>query len=169
MKVVFLDFDGVLNGLELNEPPSPLHPHLHLNPLLVGRLSRIIARTGAKVVLSTSWRTRHHHEGAPPEHMPLDQLCEALRIAGLVGEVIGVTPDLARQDTIGRTGDTLWRCPPRSKEIRAWLEGKAVESFVVLDDDRGAEIAGAFVNTSGRTGLTDADVEAAVRILGASR
>lgn len=168
MKVIFLDFDGVLNGFDTNEPASPLHPHLHLNPVLMRRLNRIVKRTGAKVVLSTSWRTRHHHPGASAEHMTLDELREALRLAGFVGEVIGVTPDLARLDTIGRTGDVLWRCPPRLKEIRAWLDAHPVSAFVVLDDDGGAELAGHFVHCSRRTGLTESDVEQAVRILGAT-
>ena len=168
MKVIFLDFDGVLNGLETNCPPSPIHPLLWLCPPLVARVNHIIARTGAVVVLSTSWRTRAHHTSASAMHMSLDELREALRLAGFVGEVIGVTPDLARLDTIGRTGDVLWRCPPRLKEIRAWLDAHPVSAFVVLDDDGGAELAGHFVHCSKRTGLTESDVEKAVRILGAT-
>lgn len=36
--IVFLDFDGTLNGLETREPPSPIHPGLFLNPVLVAEV-----------------------------------------------------------------------------------------------------------------------------------
>src|SRR5690242_11976692 len=110
MKVVFLDFDGVVNGLETSEPPSPIHPLLYLCPPLVERVNQIVERTGALVVLSTSWRTRAHHSASSATHVSLDELREALRIAGFRHDVHDVTPDLARQDTIGRADLTLWRC-----------------------------------------------------------
>ncbi len=167
--IVFLDFDGVLNGLETREPPSPIHPLLYLCPPLVERVNRIVEATGARVVLSTSWRTRAHHPGASATHLPLEDLCEALRLAGARFTVHDVTPDLAREDTIGRADLTLWRCPPRSKEIRAWVEQHRPEAFVILDDDSNAEIAGHFVHVSERTGLTDEDVEMAIKILRGDR
>jgi len=43
--------------------------------------------------------------------------------------------------------------------------GYHVESYVILDDDNDAEIPGRFVQTSAKTGLTEADASRAVRIL----
>lgn len=166
MKVVFLDFDGVLNGSGTHAPASPIHPLLFLCPPLVERVNQICERTGAVVVLSTSWRTRAHHPGSSATHLSLDELREALWIAGARFNVIGATPDLAREDTIGRADLTLWRCPPRHKEIAAWVEQHRPTAFAILDDDCNAEIAGHFVPVEPWHGVQPEDVEAAVQILG---
>lgn len=168
MKVVFLDFDGTLNGLETREPPSPIHPGLFLSPALVERVNNICERTGAVVVVSASWRTRRHVVDAPDAHLSLDELREALWLAGLRIEIVGATPDLAREDSIGREGEAvkLWRCPPRRREIAAWLEQHKPDAYVILDDDRDAEIVSHFVHCDPRRGLSSEGVEVAVRILG---
>jgi hypothetical protein len=168
VKVVFLDFDGTLNGLETREPPSPIHPGLFLNPVLVERVNRICEATGARVVLSCSWRTRRHVVGAPDAHLSLDELREALRLAGAQFEVVDKTPDLAREDSIGRDGEAvkLWRCPPRRKEIAAWIERHQPEAFVILDDDRDAAIDAHFVGCNPKFGLSNEGVVEAIRILG---
>ncbi len=167
MKVVFLDFDGVLNGLETREPPSPIHSGLFLNPVCVERVNQICQRTGAVVVLTTSWRTRRHVAGGPGGHPSVGELREALPLAGARFEVVGVTPDLAREDSIARDGETvkLWRCPPRWKEIGARLQGQWPEMFVILDDDPEAAIGAHLVHVDKRRGLSDEDAERAVRFL----
>ncbi len=164
-KVLFLDFDGVLNGLETREPPSPVHAGLFLNPVLVGRANAVCERTGAVVVLSTSWRNRIDATGCS-----LD-IATALRGVGLSVEIVGTTPDLSRKDTITRDGETieLWRAPERRHEIAAWIEQHKPDAFVILDDDRGAEIAGHFVWCDPKRGLSTEGVEMAVRILGETR
>lgn len=168
MKVVFLDFDGVLNGLETRERPSPIHKGLFLNPVLVERVNRVCEATGAQVVLSCSWRTRRHVVGAPDACLSLDELREALRIAGARFEVIDKTPDLARLDSIGRDGAAveLWRCPPRRKEIAAWIEQHKPEAFAIVDDDRDAAIEGHFVGCDPKRGLSEEGMREAIRILG---
>lgn len=165
--IVFLDFDGVLNGLETREPPSPIHARLFLNPEKVALVNDLCERAVARVVLSTSWRTRRHVVGAPDARLSLDELREALRLAGATFRVADVTPDLAREDSITRDGETvpIWRCPPRRKEIAAWIEQHRPSAFVVLDDDHDAGIDGRFVHVNRRRGLTSADVEQALKIL----
>lgn len=167
MKVVFLDFDGVLNGFETHEPPSPIHPRLFLCPPLIERVNQICERAGAVVVLSTSWRTRAHYPGASDGHLSIDQLREALRIAGARFEVIGATPDLAKEDHIGREDLTVWRCPPRRKEIAAWVDRHKPVAFAILDDDNNAEIKGHWVPVEPWHGLQQEDVDLAVKMLGA--
>ena len=57
IKVVFLDFDGVLNSKEFFK--SPRHEESEagaLDPEAIARLNRLLAATGAVVVISSSWR-----------------------------------------------------------------------------------------------------------------
>lgn len=165
MKVCFLDFDGVLNGLETREPASPIHRGLFLSPPLVERVNVLCERTGAVVVLSTSWRRRIDATGCS-----LD-IAEALRHVGARFAIVGATPDHARRDAITRDGETieLWRAPERRHEIAAWVAEHKPEAFVILDDDRGAEIAGHFVWCDPKRGLSAEGAEMAVRILGAKQ
>jgi hypothetical protein len=54
MKIIFLDIDGVLN---CKKTPNPRKFPYIVDKQLLARLRRLLARTGAKVVLSSSWRT----------------------------------------------------------------------------------------------------------------
>lgn len=164
-KVIFLDFDGVLNSDETEIEPSSIHPYLYLEPRLAKLVQQICDRTEAVIVLSTSWRTRIHAAWAGESYLSLDELREALSHVGLTAELVDVTPDLAREDYIGRAGMTIWRCPPRHKEIAAWVEQHQPKSFVILDDDINAGIENHFVHTLAVTGITQEDVDKAVEIL----
>jgi hypothetical protein len=53
MKVLFLDIDGVLN---CSKTPNPRKLPYVIDKKLLARLERLVERTGAKVVLSSSWR-----------------------------------------------------------------------------------------------------------------
>jgi hypothetical protein len=53
MKVIFLDIDGVLN---CNTTPNPRNFPYVVDKKLVVRLKKLLDRTGAKVVLTSSWR-----------------------------------------------------------------------------------------------------------------
>lgn len=145
--VLFLDIDGVLNSeawlqryLDAGQPlPRP-----PLDPLAVARLERIIRETGARIVLSTSWR------GHP-------ELPGWLRSHGCTGEVIGVTPYLG----IG----------PRGREITRWLERaqarhEPIGSVCILDDgDDMGDLRPYLVQTDPAVGLQDGDVDRAIALL----
>lgn len=123
MRVVFLDFDGVVVVLP-NE-----HGHLRTGKLVrnanraaVAQLNDLVARTGAEVVVTSTWRL----------HSPIDYLTGTLQRGGFRGRVLDVTPDLDEKDPA--TG--LWRRLERGHEVAAWLKAHpAVTHFVVLDDD----------------------------------
>jgi HAD domain in Swiss Army Knife RNA repair proteins len=53
MKVIFLDIDGVLNCKEIPNPSKFLYI---VDEKLLRRLERLLKQSGAKVVLSSSWR-----------------------------------------------------------------------------------------------------------------
>lgn len=153
MKVVFLDVDGVLNSAAYlyaaerawpEGTPFEGNQHLELDPPAVARLNRIVRESGAKVVISSSWRF-----GNTPAEMQ-----EILRRRGFEGEVVGDTP----RDGHGAV---------RGLEIQAWLDGHpGVESFVILDDDSDmAHLAPRHVRTRFSDGLLDEHVDAALAAL----
>jgi HAD domain in Swiss Army Knife RNA repair proteins len=104
MKIIFLDIDGVLN---CKATPNPRDfPYIVDKKLLI-RLKRLLNKSKAKVVLSSTWRYdpvgvfAAKHGGVP---------------------FIDVTPDMPRR--------------PRRDEILAWLKKHPeVRRFAVIDDD----------------------------------
>ncbi|CAE8733923.1 unnamed protein product [Polarella glacialis] len=104
--IVFLDVDGVLHSVEA-------HPEAFLGHQQLLLLKRILEATGARIVLSTTWRR-------DPAH--LQQVLDALDGVG-IERPIGATPD-------------LWRAG-RASEISAWLAANAslvAGQWVSLDD-----------------------------------
>ncbi len=132
MKVIFLDIDGVINVISqgYDEYGSCFHPHL------VDNLKKIIDETGAKIVISSSWRKSG-----------LKIMQEMWAFRKLPGEVIDVTPSLYLQKggSIVFWNDKLSEHPtpkiygysvPRGCEIEYWLKGQDnVASYVIIDDD----------------------------------
>ena len=141
MKIIFLDFDGVLNFSGFLEERENIHA---IDPVCVHRLNRIIDATDAQVVVSSTWRIFFNNQ----------QLREILRDAGFKGQLIDTTIDLG-----GHRGD----------EIRHWLNNHlGVTSFVILDDnDDGISdhFKDQWVETSFVTGLLKVHVEKAINIL----
>ena len=109
MKVIFLDVDGVLNSAQ-DGYSIRLRTDSHLK-----LLQRIVKKTGAKIVLSSSWRI-----GFTPASK---NLLARFREYGL--ELMDCTPELSGS------------C--RGDEIRQWLTDNAydynIENFVILDDE----------------------------------
>lgn len=77
MKIIFLDIDGVLNVYPQghDEYGAIFHPHL------VENLKLILDQTGAKIVVSSTWR-----------RSGLSIMKEMWEKRGLPGEVIDITP-----------------------------------------------------------------------------
>ena len=154
MKVIFLDIDGVLNLCYegRDEYGSLFHPHL------VDNLRKIVEETGAKIVISSTWR-----------FSGLVVMKEMWNKRELPGVVIGITPNF-----MTHYGTTLCR----GKEIDAYLEKyPEIEKYVILDDDSDMEPhqMDNFVMTSGNRdhedcvdigyGLTRICSERAIKIL----
>jgi hypothetical protein len=160
MKVLFLDVDGVLNsksyvrraGGTFNHGAKILpdmDPHmarnLHmLDPEPCGRLHRILSVTGAKVVLSSSWRY-----GTTTVEM-----AELLRLRGCTTHFVGWTPTL-----------NLYR--GRGKEIDAWLKvNPEVTQFAIVDDDSDMDPhMDRLVKTSWDTGMLDEHADRLIQML----
>lgn len=169
-RLLFLDFDGVLNhadhfvalkaaGRDKSEEP--------LDPSCVARLSRLVEESGAYVVVSSSFRIGRS----------VSDLREILVRGGFAhGErVIGKTP----QHRSGGNG-----LGGRGTEVAAWLRAlpRRNERYVAVDDhddmDEGLghgpappdgappldRVRDHLVLTASSVGLTDRDVERALRI-----
>lgn len=146
--IVFLDIDGVLNSrqwLTRERVDDPFRPYDdELDPDAIRRLNRLCHETGARIVISSTWRLGYHD-------------CESLLLGfakhRMTAPIVGMTPDLC-----GR---------PRGEEIAAWIGDNSPDSpFVILDDDSDmGELAIRLIKTSFETGLTDADVERAICLL----
>lgn len=155
--VLFLDIDGVLNR-------TAGASQINIEPALVHRLKHILKESGAKVVLSTFW---HHFD---------EYIAYILHRHGIDGGlVIGSTPGRvgsisdAPSARLSRSAFDDDEYSGRAVEIRTWLDAHpSVTRFVILDDRASAadEATQAFfVHTDAAVGLTDADVEKALRIL----
>jgi hypothetical protein len=136
MKIIFLDIDGVLNGYNkwiyfLINISKKLHiPARFMRNMLkifevkekyVKRLSKIVKRTGAKIVMSSSWRRGYWYtpyDKKFPDQKRLEDLLKKYNI-----EVIDITPSCKRRR--------------REDEINHWLNETqiSVTNFVILDDE----------------------------------
>ena len=159
MKIIFLDIDGVLN-LRMQSRDrfgSMFHPQFMEN------LKTLVDATGAKIVISSSWR-----------FSGLEIMQEMWQSRGLTGEVIDITPFTAVYEASEDSG-FLDRCE-RGCEIREWLKSNPVESYVILDDDKDMlnEQLPYFVCTRDNWnhsdheegyGLTKECIEAAIKVL----
>lgn len=151
MKVVFLDFDGVLNSVRwyqtgMKESQCALYYAKKIDPAAVGLLNQLVDRTGASVVISSTWR-----------RFADDVAVRTLRARGFMGQIIGKTPELSTF---------------RGLEIQSWLSTPPVpvESFVILDDENDmVHLEHRLVQTSFQLGgLQDVHVERAIQILSLS-
>ncbi len=153
MKVIFLDIDGVLNWIGC---PDIIQDVYFVNDEKIFLLKEIIDRTGAKVVLSSTWRFGwfDRDNGINTEKSyRFEKLEEKLADNGI--EFLSKTPVIKHAS--------------RGKVIQKWLEnwnGEKIENFVILDDGCSAEpYADRLILTSTYKGLQSEDVEKAVSLL----
>ena len=149
MKVIFLDFDGVLNCERYVKQSEQFG--VIIDPEKLKLVKKIVDATGAKIVLSTSWR----------EHWDIDTArCDKI---GLQINEIFASADIEIFDKIPEINLR------RAFQIDCWLsEHPDVTDFVVIDDEFiGADFMNdRFVKTSNYIdGLEEKDVIKAIEIL----
>ena len=129
MKIIFLDVDGVLNaGMRVREGTLGFEIQDWVLPKAVEHLNRITDATGAKLVISSTWRLGK----------TLSELKEMFARVGVTGEVISKT-ERGECSWHHRLGAKECYQGHRGAEIHDWLTqkvppGERVESFVILDD-----------------------------------
>ena len=135
MKVIFLDIDGVLNT---NSDREISNDKLKL-------LSELVSKTGADVVLSSSWRNWWNN---PKTNIP--------------GSFITNWKNQFLDNNISITLITELECP-KNISIEKFIIQHDVKRYVVLDDEP-IDIAN-LVQTNGDEGLTQSDCLKAAQFL----
>ena len=135
--MIFLDIDGVL------APIRRWDRYGDLDPAGIQVLNGIVARTGADVVVSSTWR---YGKTAA-------ELQEMLHAQGFAGRVVDTTP-------VGTSG------AGRGEEIAAWLAEHDVSGYVIIDDhvDMGGLLTH-LVQTHPAHGLQSADAPRVIATL----
>lgn len=156
MKIIFLDIDGVLNCEDGYREGLCRYVggHQSFYPPSKDLINLLIEETGAKIVISSSWRK----DG-------LDRMKEIWKAEGMSGEVIDTTPSLYLQkngsihfwnghESKHPTPKIRGYSIPRGCEIDYWLKDKGfshinwsreeqeeyisrsgIENYVIIDDD----------------------------------
>lgn len=168
MKYLFLDIDGVLNHEEwyINRVHNPHRAYKEwwencFDPACVERLNKILEETGARLVVSSSWKLDSN-------------LKYYFHILGIPID-FDITPSLTLRSV---DGNTTW--PNRGDEIDAFLKDHPCDGYVILDDDTDFtedQIKNHFVHCCcdflqaaqechpGETGLTELKMREAINIL----
>lgn len=163
MKIIFLDIDGVFNSSEYDRSERYLLEtagmsdaqimliahHTHLDPEAIKVFNELVEKSGAEVVLSSTWRARYS----------VDEMNEMLKERGATFKISAATPVL-----FGKLSGRI----PRGKEIAHYLKmlEKQPESFVILDDHNDMlHLKPNLVQTNVKYGITKQDVEEALKIL----
>ena len=120
MKAIFLDIDGVIatpTSFRANRELWREPEEYRYDRVSLAFLGQLVARTGAQVVLSSSWRA-DLDSNDPVLDAIVGNLLRQLEAFG--APVTDVTPSLPGGD--------------RSAEIGAWLEKHPCEAYAIIDD-----------------------------------
>lgn len=117
-KILFLDFDGVLNTehyqglLQYQGKPWQDEYGAFFDPKAVKQLKRIIDATDADIIVESSWK-----------YLGLDAMKELWEVRNLPGTIIDITPSL-----LGKN---------KGVEIASWLSKYAKQDirYVIIDDE----------------------------------
>jgi len=167
-KIIFLDCDGVLNSEASLMEDDALEEALLLN------LKELVEKTGAKIILSSSWRVMFN-----PLRRLMNRLDKVgLHLSGLTREGVSwkwieennLQKKVRRKDaTTNWEGRHIEFTDDRGAEILKWLSEHDTCKFVILDDDIDDIIPyfskEVVIKTNFKTGLTKENVEKAIQIL----
>lgn len=149
-KVLFLDFDGVLNTeyyqglLQYQGKPWQDEHGALFDPNAVKQLKRIIDATDADIVVESSWK-----------YLGLDAMKELWKVRNLPGKIIDITSSLVSEN--------------KGVEIASWLSKYAKQDtrYVIIDDEYvilDAQLSH-FILTNPYEGITEEQANRAIPML----
>lgn len=152
VKVIFLDVDGVINSnfyyRKVNRESERCY--MFLSRELILKLKDIVMKTGAVIVLSSSWRTSFNQDMKPRSIMA-EYLLTALE-----------------RENLSLFDKTNVYGVDRYMEIKEWLSNHPiVETFVILDDIdfHWKELEKYWIRCDPNIGISAENIEDAVNIL----
>lgn len=162
-KIIFLDIDGVLNTKEwhsrMTKDTSKDEYGYAFDPVTVKNLAHIIDKTGADIVISSSWK-----------FYGVAKLRKMWEIRNLPGTILDITPNTISDEMLLNANleeFQLGVC--RGNEIKEWLSRHKheVSNYVIIDDfdDMLPEQEDHAVLTDSLIGITGSDAEKAIMIL----
>ena len=152
--LIFADIDGVLNNANFGNGDVIWNEHGFMDRGLITNFNTLIKQTGAKVVLSSTWRLG----------LDIPKAQAMFESFGVECEVVGITPQLG-EGTV------------RGNEIHKWIEEHSKRMFnvdptsfkqyIILDDDSDMLLwqEPHYINIGAHVGLTENQVWAARRKL----
>lgn len=157
MKIIFLDFDGVITTKK---------SRYKLDKDKLNLLGYILKETGAKIVISSSWRKYNLEE----TKKYLSEISNFVPFPfPFIDDIIGVTPRMNVYI------NDKYESVPRGMEIDYWLrkyESKfgLVDNFVIVDDEWDMLLyqKEVFVHTNSNTGLNKRQADRIIKILNKS-
>ena len=145
MKVIFLDFDGVIT----------IPPKWYLKANKIKYIKRIVDETDAKIVVSSSWRMDTVEETRKSMIYKEKRCPRNKMLYWLIDNIYDVTPWVGLGN--GRGG-----------EIQKWLnDHPEVDNYVILDDDHDMWDSQMyhFVQTNYEDGITEVETIRAIKVL----
>lgn len=134
-KIIFLDFDGVLNTeyyqglLQYQGKPRQDEYGAFFDPKAVKQLKRIIDATDADIVVESSWK-----------YLGLDAMKELWKVRNLPGRIIDITPSTISDEYLLNVdlddfSNKMHHC--KGLEISSWLSEKGLSNtrYVIIDDE----------------------------------
>jgi hypothetical protein len=143
-KIIFLDIDGVIavsRDSDLEKQLFLAGQYYPFTPECVEVLNRIIEKTNAEIVLSSTWRLT----------LNLAELDEIFKKNKVIKSPIDVTCNIAIDQ--------------RELEINNYLANNSIEKFVILDDLDIVGFGQRFVKIDDKTGITEIHIERIVKQL----
>ena len=134
-KIIFLDFDGVLNTeyhQRLLQYEGKVWQDKHgacFDPKVVKQLQTIVEMTHADIVIASSWK-----------YLGLEAMQEMWQDRQLPGRVIDITPSVV-SDSLLLSADLEQRSPAalhcKGAEIASWLHENNMQEvpYVIIDDE----------------------------------